>query len=507
MVKYEDIERDKPIIKKLLAQRKHENFIKYCWQNNSEPLSVGLHTRELCRLIDEAFETFRNGESVFLVVTIPFRHGKSDCLSRYLPAHFLGEFPDCEVMLATYSLSLAQGFSRFGRGLIRTKEYKELYPDVDIAKDSSSIQQWGIQGHLGGVTAGSISAGLTGKGYHLGLLDDYCGSRADAESENLRNTAWEHFTNDFFTRRAPRSITIVLATPWHTDDIIGRIKQRIDPNSPKYDPHFPKFKVVSFPAKNGDVDIKVRNREKYGDNLYHEEHVHYDYLFPERFSPEWYEQQFASLGDYASSALLQCNPTIKGGNLLNLTKMVVHHNINDFPNIKFYRIWDLAHTQKQTQKDDPDWTSGTLLAYRKVDGDKWELWVKDVARIRANAPERDNFIRAVAEKDGVNVTIAVENSIESKDALNHLQYIFNGRRIVRGINCKGDKVSRMSYVEPIFDGGNVHYLSGGWNLDWINELKEFPSGKHDDQIDNLSAGYELCCNNNGAPIIGGISGW
>ena len=475
----------------------------YMWQKVGEPFLIGLHTRELCRLLDKAFEDFRNGQSTFLVVAMPFRHGKSDCLSRYLPSHFLGEFPDNEVMLVTYASSLAEGFSRYARNLLRTDEYKELYPDVELSHENSGVQQWGIEGHLGGCVASGLTSGLTGKGYHLGLLDDYCASRADAESENMRNSAWEHFTNDFLTRRAPVSITIVLATPWHTDDIIGRIKERIDPENENYDPEFPPFKVIAFPAVDGEVEVYNKKTKK-------TEIVKYDYLFPERFTSDWYKQQFASLGEYASSALLQCNPTTRGGNLINVGRLKFHNSLNDFPQIKYYRVWDLAHTQKQTQKADPDWTSGTLLAYKKVwsnDGTYyWELWIKDVARIRANAPERDIFIRSVAEKDGQGVTIAVENSIESKDAYNSMVNIFNGRRIVKPISIKGDKVARMSFVEPIFEAGNVHIFGAPWNLDWLKEVKEFPSGKHDDQVDNLSAGYQLCCQGTGQIYTGGVSG-
>lgn len=477
--------------------------MKYCWQKPFEPLVIGMHTREICRLIDEAQEKLKQGESTFLLIKVHFRAGKSDIVSRFLPPHFLAENPDKDVMVVGYASSLAEGFSRFSRNLMKSREFKSLYPDVNV---TGGVQSWGIEGHVGVMTASGLTSGITGKGYTLGICDDYLSDRASAESPVIRNSLWEHFTNDFLTRRAPNSITIVLATQWHVDDIIGRIEQKIDPTNENYDPNFPPFKVVSFPAKDGEVDIGVKDFAKYGDKKYHIEHIKYDYLFKERYSPEWYEQQFASLGSYASAGLLQCSPTTRGGNLIDVSKVKIHNNINEFPNTKYYRVWDLAHTAQQTQKADPDWTSGTLLAYVKKD-DTWELWIKDVAKIRANAPERNNFIRMVSEKDGAGVTIAVENSIESKDALTEMQYIMNGRRVVRGINLRGDKVARMSFVEPIFEGGNVHILAGGWNLDWFKEVKEFPSGKHDDSVDNLSAGYALCCQGNGQVIVGTVKGW
>ena len=252
--------------------------------------------------------------------------------------------------------------------------------------------------------------------------------------------------------------------------------------------------VLSFPATNGSVIVGVLNKDKYGDLKYHEEELNYDYLFPERFEAEWYTQQFASLGEYSASALLQCSPQRRSGNLLKMSGIKVHNNIADFPNIKYYRVWDLAHSEKQRMKDDPDWTSGTLLGFRYVNN-VLELWIKNVVRIRAKAPERDNLIRAVAEKDGPSVVIGVESSLDSKDAVSIMAAILKGKRVVREIKTKGDKVARMSYLEPVFDAGNVHILSDTWNFDWEKELKEFPSGAHDDQVDNLSAGFVLFDNN------------
>lgn len=505
MIDFANLDNDKKEVAKELIRRNHARYMQYMWQKSGEPFLLGLHTRELCRLIDDAFENFRKGKSTFLVVTMPFRHGKSDCLSRYLPSHFLGEFPDCEVMLVTYASALAEGFSRFARNLLRTPEYNSLYPEISVSKENGGVQQWGIQDHIGGCVASGLTSGLTGKGYHLGLLDDYCASRAEAESEVMRNGAWEHFTNDFLTRRAPVSITIVLATPWHVDDIIGRIKDKINPESENYDEEFPPFKIVSFPAINGDVTIKVKDKKKYGDRKFHTEHKKYDYLFPERFNADWYKSQFASLGSYAASALLQCNPQVRGGNLFDVNKIQYHNSENDFPKTKYFRVWDLAHTARQTQKADPDWTSGTLLAYTKIN-DMWHLWIKDVARMRGSSPERDRFIRAVSDKDGMGVTIAVENSVDSKDAVSNMQTILNGKRIVKPLNIGIDKVARASYIEPIFEAGNVHILRAEWNLDLIKEITDFPSGKHDDQVDNLTAGYFLCCQSSGKISTGRVLG-
>lgn len=481
-------------LEKVKCKLHHLDFMKTMWRKKNDPLKVGLHTKAICERIDKAVNDFDDGISTYLIITVPFRHGKSDIISRYEPAHFLGTHPDCDVMIATYSSSLSDGLSRFARNLVKTDEFYEIFGKV-LSDEKASVNEWGLKGYNGTVIASGISSGITGKGYHLGILDDYCANREQAESDVMREKAWNSFTNDFFTRQAPVSITIILATPWHVDDIIGRIKRRNDETSEDYDPEFEKFEVINFPAMNGEVEVLNNKGIK--------EVVKYDYLFTPkvlstgekidgRFSPEWYIREKASLGAYGTASLLQCNPTSKGGNLIKMGSLKFHSDVREFPIMRYYRVWDLAHTEKQRMKDDPDWTSGTLIGFRSVNGVQ-ELWIKDVARIRADATERNNFIYAVAEKDGQNVGIGVEASIDARDTIRTMQEALKGRRRIIPIKTQGDKVTRMSYLEPLFEAGNVHLLRGKWNLDWLNELKEFPSGKHDDQVDNLSAGYAMIC--------------
>lgn len=464
----------------------HLAFIKHCWQKQDEPYVVGRHTRTICHLIDTAIEDLKHGKSTYLVIKVHPRAGKSEILSQNLTAHFIGEFPDKDAMICCYNSALALKNSKLARGIIESEKYQKLYPDSVI---DGGVQQWMIEGHKGIVTASGLISGITGNGYSLGMLDDYIAGRDNAESQVIRDKIWDEFTNSFLTRRAPVSITIVLATQWHVDDIIGRIEKKLDPQSDDYDKHFPKFRIVSFPAMNGEGDVWV---EKNGNEKAHWEHQKWDFLFPERFTYEFYHQQRAALGDYSFSALYQCTPQTRGGNLFVTDKIQWHDSLEDFPKTKYYRVWDLAHTAKQTQKDDPDWTSGTLLTYTKIDG-VWHLWVKNVSRMRGKSPERDNYIRAVTDNDGTSVTIAVENSLDSKDSISSMQNILHGRYIVKPLNIGIDKVARAGYIEPIFDAGHVHILRGSWNLDWLNEIKEFPSGKHDDQVDNITAGYFLCC--------------
>jgi predicted phage terminase large subunit-like protein len=347
-----------------------------------------------------------------------------------------------------------------------------------VDTSSSSKSHWKIAKREGGCFSCGITGSVTGQGGHLVILDDYVRGRADVEGELSREKTWDAFTNDLMTRRAPVSIVIVLATRWHVDDVIGRIENKMNE-----DPAFPRFEIKSFPAFSDDYPTGT--------------------LFPERFNEAWYNEQRATLGEYGTASLMQNDPTVRGGNLLRTKSIQRHKSLEEYPDIQYYRVWDLAHTAKERNKPDPDYTSGTLLTFRIKPGTTkvWELWIKDVKRVRMNAPERDNVIRHVAELDGPYVKIGVEDSIDSKDAFATLRAVFNGRRTVLSARGKGDKVVRATVLEPIFEAGNVHVPANApWFHDWIKEISAFPNGAHDDQVDNLSAGYALCAKKPGVTV-------
>ena len=120
------------------------------------------------------------------------------------------------------------------------------------------------------------------------------------------------------------------------------------------------------------------------------------------------------------------------------------------------------------------------------------LWIRNVNRMRANAPERDAKIRTVTTLDGPYVKIGIGNSSDAKDTIATLRKILQGKRMVLAVNENKDKVVRATPLEPIFKAGNVHVVQGEpWLDEWIAEVNAFPFGAHDDQVDNLSAGYAI----------------
>ena len=467
-----------------LARVSHIEFVKHCWQRPDPFVEArdNPFQREICSKIDSAIRDYRRGKSTFLCFTVPFGHGKSDLSSRYLPPHFLGEFPDAECLIVSHTADKANEFGTFGRGLVQSTEYRDLYPDLSLSKSNHGVEEWGLDGHFGKAQFIGIGSGTAGKRGNLIVVDDFFGKREHAESETYREKVWQSFTDDLMTRRAPVTIVIMVVTPWHVDDPIGRIKRKM-----KDDLNFPQFEFVSYPAES----------PKYKTG----------WLFSERFSKDWYVSQKTILGNYGYQSLMQCDPIIKGGNFLRTDKIHIvdrsghcetcggHH---EWPaELRKKRGWDLASSEKQTQKDDPDFTVGVLGGVVQlptaIDRIKIPvLYVEDVVRGQWEAVMRQQIIRNTAMNDPATVEVGIEAFGAYKDSFTEMENTLRGVRSVRKMQLPGDKQIKAGPLVPIFEAGNVYFRKAPWNDIFIKVLSDFPSGSHDDDADALAVMYSMC---------------
>jgi predicted phage terminase large subunit-like protein len=458
--------------------------MKYCWPK-ADPLLVGFHTEKVCEALDQAFHDFRNGKSSYLEIGIPFRHGKSDSANRFGVPHFVGEFPECEVISTAFAQSLTDKMSRDARGVVNSDKFKELYPKVNISRSISSVREWSLDNGVGKTLWSGIGSGITGSGAHFALIDDPYSGREEAESELKRNKKWDAFVDDLMSRLAPTHIVILIATRWHVDDFAGRIREKM-----KKDKSFPNFKSLTFPAKAS----LYKGEGKYPN----------EYLFEERYPKSWYEMQYATRSLYSCSALLDCDPATLSGSVLKCVQGVNWHYVDGKPQGfgSLARGWDLASTEVQLQKDDPDWTIGVRGAVGVKTshihdelGESTELrvvsiYIDDIIRIQAEAKKRNMKMVQAAISDGPGCIQYVEAFAAYKDAFTTLKEILKGVAIVEPSRMQGDKMAKITtHLEVPFEFGNV-YVNKNIPEQIVNDFfsvcNSFPSGKHDDDPDALA---------------------
>jgi predicted phage terminase large subunit-like protein len=484
-----------------LGQECFLDFIKYIFKAEGKKFVVGRHTAEICNKIDIALNNlFQHRISTYLLLTVPFRHGKTEMVSRLLPVYIVGKYGSMpennphniplETILGCYNKDLASGFSKHAKKYVESGGFKELFPRAAVSKESSAASEWAVD-YVDPATgnrrqimefhAAGMLSGVTGKGASVLIIDDILKNREEAESQTYRDKQWNSYKDDFLTRLAPEFIHILCATRWHIDDVLGRVLEKNNPDSDKYDPEFPIYDVLHYRAKHDDGS----------------------YLFTERFTPEWYERQFASLGSYSSAALLQGDPIAKGGNLMPVDKVRLVDSIppglldSQLP----VRFWDLASTEKEVSKDDPDNTVGCRGfvyfpgATAQDAKDKTKLRphfvVTDVRSCKLGALDRNVKIVDAAIGDGAKVWQGVEAVAGYKDSAATLKALLKGVSVVHPIHVHRDKFTRASEVIPPMDAGWVYFVRGWWNTDMMTEIAQFPSGKHDDFVDALSGCYAM----------------
>lgn len=392
------------------------------------------------------------------MIFLPPRHGKTKKVSHMFPAWLLSQAPHVRVIAASYGATLAYRNSRFVRNLVASDEYRAAYPDVRLATDTASVNEWDIARHGGGLIAAGVGGGVTGHGANLILIDDVVKSRAEAESATYRQRVKDWYDNDLLTRlEEPGGAIILMMTRWHTDDLAGYLLESDD-----------KWHVLSLPAIAGVNDPIGRAPG--------------EALWPQRYTAEILAERRARMGEYAFSSLYQQTPLPPGGRLFDTGKIeVIDYEPTCTQVVRFY---DLAVTAKKHS----DYTAGVKLGLMEDE----TLVVLDVYRAQKIMPDIERDIAQTAAIDGAAVPIRLE---AEKAGIIQLDYLLRNPAMrpytLDRAAPEGDKFTRAQPVASRVNGGVVKMVRGTWNRAFLDELSVFPSGEHDDQIDALSGAYDM----------------
>ena len=172
--------------------------------------------------IDRAIvDTIAGRSEPILVIEAPPRHGKSELVSRYLPAWYLGVFPMRRVMLVGYAAGFARNWGRKARDLIA--EYGRGSFGIELDRNARAAENWGLAGNEGGMITAGIGGPLTGRGANLLIIDDPIKNAEEAVSETIREQHWDWWQSTASTRIEPGGCAILIATRWHEDDLTGKL--------------------------------------------------------------------------------------------------------------------------------------------------------------------------------------------------------------------------------------------------------------------------------------------
>lgn len=428
------------------------------------------HHDVLCRYLDRMV----SGEILRLMVFMPPRYGKSELVSRRLPAYVLGRDPDAKIIATSYGTPLASDMNRDVQRIIDDDHYTPLFPETYLSGQNIRDNTRGnylrnsdifeIVGRTGYYKGAGVGGAIMGKGYDFGIVDDPYQNRQQADSPVQREAIYQWYTSTFYTRRAPNARILLCSTRWNEDDLPGRLlKLAAD------DPTADQWIVLSFPALAEDTRHPEDPR-KSGEALW-----------PQRYSlEELRKTQAASPYDWAS--LYQQNPRPEGG--------------TEWPDTFFgpgiwFDEWPQGMTIKTLALDpskgkDAKW--GDYSAIVRLGRDKAgilyceaDLARRNTERIVSDSIEHQRVFGADAfavETNAFQELLAVQISQQSA-ALGMMVPV---APLVNTVN----KQVRIRRLGPYLAAGNIRFKGGspGTRL-LVQQLRNFPLDAHDDGPDAL----------------------
>ena len=405
----------------------------------------GAHIRLMCDTIQAFLE---GSEKETLIITMPPRHMKSTVVSNALPAWWLSNHPQGEVIMASYALSLARNNARACRDLFENEWHKRSFPNQTFVVDQADGFQFaGKHNGRPNLIAAGTGGPITGSGADLFIIDDPVKDAMEAESVTYRDRVYEWYKMVVESRLSPGGKKVICMTRWHHEDLVGCIL-RDDADS---------CEVLHMPA----IDDEGRA------------------LWPERYPVPALERKRAVLGSRQFEAQYQGRPTPLEGGLIK-SAWLTRGPVLGLDAIRC-RYWDKAATH-----GDGDWTVGVLMSM--LDG---QYCIEDVVRIQGSPKEVQDTIRTTAGRDGYDVRIRMEQEGGSSGVEVIDTY---ARHILLGYDFRGDKPTGSKEVRAgpmiaALENGNLWMKEAPWNRELIDEFVQFPLGAHDDQVDAVSGAF------------------
>ncbi|MDD6159619.1 MAG: phage terminase large subunit [Oscillospiraceae bacterium] len=386
-----------------------------------------------------------------LVLACPPQHGKSMTVTESLPSWVNGIHPDWRIIQASYNEETAERFCR--RNKEKLKAWGPILFGVGLGAISRA-DEYELDGGRGGMISRGIMSGITGRPAELLIIDDPIKNMAEAVSETARDRVWEEWNATLKSRLASGAKVILIMTPWHEDDLRGRIL-RTERN----------VKYIRLPVEAEENDPLGR---KLGEPLCPE--LGKDAKWLAQFREAYLNDPKG--GQRAWSALYRCDPRREEGNLVRRDWW------------RYYEPGEEPRFGTQVISVDAAFKGGERSDYVAI-----TVWGKSGScyYLRCCLKRRMDFvgtlaaIRQMKERYPEARTVLIEDKANGSAIINVLQK----EMFCVPVNPEGGKVSRVYAVSPAIESGHVFLpKAAAWLGEYVDEWAAFPNGAHDDCVDS-----------------------
>lgn len=438
-------------------------FVKQAWWivEPETDFADGWHIRAICQHL----EAVTRGEIRDLLINVPPGCCKSLLCSVFWPAWVWTWNPAARWLFASYAQELSTRDSVKCRNIVGSPWYQENWNVVLVSDQNqktrfdTAARGWRLATSVGG----------RGLGEHPDfIVVDDPHSTKEADSDLERQQAIEWWDGTISSRgRTRNSRRVVIMQRLHEADLSAHILAKGKTEHICLPMEFEVGRMK--PTSLGWMDP----REKEG-----------DLLWPDLFTPTMVAELKGEMGEYRAAGQLQQRPAPRAGGMFHREwfKPVVEAPKCD----QYVRYWDKAGTDGAG-----DWTVGLLMGRQ---GDR--RFIIDVVRAQLSAGRRDDLIDLTAGLDDADYGAAVKQWFEEEPGSGGKQSAEISRRSLSNKNYRvesekvtGSKVDRADALRSAAELGNVYIVKAKWNLAFLEELANFPNGRHDDQVDAASGSF------------------
>jgi len=432
------------------------NYIKY----TTPSYKSSAFSESVCDALDKFFMDMDNGKRPILVLQAPPQHGKSEIVSRCLPAFAFGKNPNLKIACASYSDALAGTMAQDVRRKITSDEHLALFPHAKEKKkyDVNRIGEFNAPGGKGTYIGVGVGAGLTGRPADLGIIDDPTKNQQEALSQTTKENHWNWYQTVFTSRMSENSGQIIMATQWAEDDLPGRVCAKFLDD--------PRLKVLRFPAINSIDEVGYNPDLPLGA------------LVPELHSLEKLLETKALFSDFWWAAMYQQSAKPLKGNVFK-EDGIQYYLPKDLPE-KFDIVvasWDC--TFKDT--DGADFVVGQVWGKRGANS-----YLLDQVRERMSFTATIQSVAMLKNKWPEIREILIEDKANGPAVIDTLKATISG---IIPIEPDGSKLARAHAVTSYWEAKNIYIPAPEfkpWVKQFISELTSFPASANDDQVDSLT---------------------
>jgi predicted phage terminase large subunit-like protein len=453
------------LIRRELCRRSYPEYLAY----TQGPLWKRTRFSEyLAQTVQDFVEADTGHSFDILIVQAPPQHGKSITLTESFPSWYMGRYPERRVILAAYNDDFAERFLRRNKEKIRDHGDNIFGLQIGAVDRATEFE---LKDHKGRIISRGLRSGITGNPGDLIIVDDPIKDKMEAYSPTFREQLWSQWLGSVKTRLSAGAKVIVIATPWHFDDLMARLIARES-----------NVKVVRIPVEAQESDPLGRAP---GEALCPE--LGKDDAWLKDFKQAYLND--ATGGPAAWAAMYMCNPRIEGGNIVKRD---------------WFRTYDPSTIQ--------EWGTTVIsvdAAFKGGDSNDFvaiTVWSKlgsgyylrHCSNKKLDFPQTLTEMRMVKALYPEAFTVLVEDKANGSAIISTLRKEWAG---VVGVNPKGGKEARVHAVSGAIESGNVYVPAGAyWVEAYLDQWAGFPAVPHDDMVDSSTQALSYMLYSSGEPV-------